>query len=268
MLDNSVTKDFDKIFDLFLQKIVSVENFAFTRFSDGEMFILQNQPVVLADNYFVTGQTIGRNRYTAEEQKQFIPEHHQFYRQKLIEAFQHKQKNYYKGICPREDVGEENFQFQLSLHGEGDDEHLTYASALINKNYRRFVEEMVPLFSNRDIIYVANEMANLDGLPFKVKKHFPIGSNCPVNNYDTVEKVRSYIRDNKLADNIVLNSAASLSNYITHECFKENPNNTFLDVGSCLNPYLSLEGWKYTRGYLTHYWLNSGSPYGSLGGTW
>jgi len=268
MLDNSVTKDFDKVFDLFIQKLECKENFAFTRFSDGEMFMLQNQPVVLADGYYITGQIAGPNVYTEEEQKEFIPQLHQFHRQKLIEALQHKQENYYKGICPREDVGEENFQFQLKLHGEGDDEHLTYASALINKNYRRFVEEMVPLFADREVIYIANKLANLSGLPFKIKKHFQIGRNCPVNDYDTVEKVRSYIEDNDIRDHIVLCSAASLSNYITHECFKDNSNNTFLDIGSCLNPYLELEGWKHTRGYLTHYWLNSGSPYGDLKGTW
>ena len=127
---------------------------------------------------------------------------------------------------------------------------------------------MVPLFADREVIYVANKLANLSGLPFEIKKHFQIGRNCPVNDYDTVEKVRSYIEDNDIRDHIVLCSAASLSNYITHECFRDNSNNTFLDIGSCLNPYLELEGWKHTRGYLTHYWLNSGSPYGDLRGTW
>ncbi|MHA1941669.1 MAG: hypothetical protein ACW97P_08085, partial [Candidatus Hodarchaeales archaeon] len=63
-------------------------------------------------------------------------------------------------------------------------------------------------------------------------------------------------------------SAASLSNFIIYECYKDNSNNTFLDIGSCLNPLLNLEGWKYTRGYLTSYWLNSGSPFGKQIDTW
>ena len=31
---------------------------------------------------------------------------------------------------------------------------------------------------------------------------------------------------------------------------------------------LNLEGWKYTRGYLTHYWLNSGDHFGSQVDEW
>jgi len=83
-----------------------------------------------------------------------------------------------------------------------------------------------------------------------------------------VEDVKTYIADNEIKDHIVLCSAATLSNYVIHECFRENSKNTFLDIGSCLNPLLDLEGWKYTRGYLTSYWLNSQSPFGTQVDTW
>ena len=95
---------------------------------------------------------------------------------------------------------------------------------------------------------------------------FLIGSNCFVNNYDAVDKVRDFLKDKK--DHIVLCSAASLSNLITFESFKDNNNNTFLDIGSCLNPLLDLDGWKYTRGYLTSYWLGSNSPFGRQVDVW
>ena len=62
-------KDFKKEFDKFKQMIQDGSNFAFARFSDGEMFIMQNQTVVLAPGYFVTGERIGHNIYTKEEQK-------------------------------------------------------------------------------------------------------------------------------------------------------------------------------------------------------
>lgn len=268
MLDNTVTKDFLKVFDLFLQKIKNRENFAFTRFSDGELFILRNETVVLAPSYFVTGDRVGPNIYTEEEQKEFIPDKHQFYREKLMEAFVHNQENYYKGICPIVDVGKAGFEYQLNILGDERQDHLTYASALINRNYRRFIEEMVPLFKDREIIYIVNGLADLSGLPFEVKKDFRIGKNCMVNDYGVAEQVRQYIEENNIKDHIVLCSAASLSNFVIHECFKDNSNNTFLDIGSCLNPLLKLEGWKFTRGYLTHYWLKSNSPYGDLVSHW
>ena len=263
-------KNFHVEFEKILQKIHSQENFAFIRFSDGELFIMQNKKVILAENHYVTGNIRGPNRYTKEEQKEFIPGRDDFYREKLLESFRHRQKNYFKGICTATDahVGRQNFLWQLKEHGPGDYEHLTFANVLINANYRRFVQELVPMLKNREVIYVVNELADLSGLPFEVKKAFRIGSNCMINNYDTVEKVKDYIKENNIKDHVVLCSAASLSNYVIHQCYKENPNNTFLDIGSCLNPYLKLEGWKYTRGYLTHYWLNSGSPFGNQVDVW
>ena len=255
-------KDFNKAFDIILSMIQEGENFAFTRFSDGELFILQNKTVVLADNHYITGDIKGRNKYTKEEHKEFYPEQHQFYREKLIECYKHNQDKYFKGICTATDghVGRENFEWMLQFHA-GDHSNLTFANLLINANYKRFVEEMLQNFVKRDIIYIVNELADISKLPFSIMKEFRIGSNCMIDDYGTTEKVKEYIAKNNVKDAIVLCSAASLSNFIIYESFKENANNTFLDIGSCLNPLLGLEGWKYTRGYLTGYWLNSESPF-------
>jgi len=262
-------KDFHNAFDKLLEKIKNKENFAFTRFSDGELFIMQNQHLLLAEDHYVTGNKAGVNRYTAEEQKEFKPEEHQFYREKLLEAYRHTQDNYYKGICTSTDghIGKDNFDWMIESHG-GDHPNLTYANLLINANYRRFIEEMVPYFVDRNILYVANKLANVAKLPFSVKKTFEIGSNCMINDYNVVGDMKTYISENKIKDHIILCSAATLSNYVIYECFRENSENTFLDIGSCLNPLLDLEGWKYTRGYLTHYWLNSKSPFGEQRDQW
>ena len=262
-------KDFNGAFNHTIAMLKNKENFAFTRFSDGELFIMQNKTVVLADNHYITGKIRGPNRYTKEEHKEFYPEKHQKYRQKLLECYKHNQDRYYKGICTSTDghVGKKNFDWMIDAHG-GDHPNLTYANLLINANYKRFVEEMVPLFVDRDIIYVVNSMANVSNLPFEVKKTFEIGSNCMINDYHVSEDIKNYIQQNNITDHIVLCSAASLSNFIIHDCYKDNNNNTFLDIGSCLNPLLGLEGWKYTRGYLTAYWMNSGSPFGNQVDVW
>ncbi len=262
-------KHFKNAFQQILEKIKNKENFAFTRFSDGELFIMQNKTVVLADNHYITGNIKGPNRYTKEEHKEFYPEKHQKYRHKLLECYKHIQDGYYKGICTSTDghVGKENFDWMIELHGS-DHETLTFANLLINANYTNFVEQMIPAFCDRDIIYVVNEMADTSKLPFNIVKEFHIGSNCMIENFDTSDKVRTYIRENNIKDHVVLCSAASLSNFIIYDCFKENQNNTFLDIGSCLNPLLDLEGWKYTRGYLTSYWLNSNSPFGKQEDVW
>ena len=164
-------KNFHKAFDNLLLKIKRKENFAFTRFSDGELFILQNKHLLLAADHYITGDVSGANTYTEEEQKEFKPEEHQFYREKLNETFLYNQDNYFKGICTAMDghVGKENFDWMIESHG-GDHENLTFANLLINANYRRFIEEMVPLFVDRQIIYVVNKLANVANLPFEVNK--------------------------------------------------------------------------------------------------
>jgi hypothetical protein len=262
-------KNFHKAFDELILMLKKKENFAFTRFSDGELFILQNKTLVLADNHYITGDIKGPNRYTKEEHKEFYPEKHSVYRDKLIECFKHNQEKYYKGICTSTDghVGKENFDWMIDFHG-GDHENLTFANLLINANYSRFVEEMIPILCERKVIYVVNELADTSKLPFNIEKEFLIGSNCMIENFNTSDEVKNYIKQNDIKDHVILCSAASLSNFIIHDCFKDNSNNTFLDIGSCLNPLLNLEGWKYTRGYLTSYWLNSNSPFGKQVDLW
>ena len=262
-------KDFHKAFDFVLNKVKNEENFAFTRFSDGELFIMQNKHLLLSENHYITGDVTGPNRYTAEEQKEFKPEEHQLYREKLLQTFMHDQEGYYKGICTPTDghVGKENFEWMILAHG-GEHKNLTFANLLINANYRRFIEEMVPVMVNRKILYVVNKLANVSNLPFEIEKTFEIGTNCMINNYNVVEEVKSYIAENNIENHIILCSAATLSNYVIYECYKDNNQNTFLDIGSCLNPLLGLEGWKFTRGYLTSYWLNSGSPFGAQVDKW
>jgi hypothetical protein len=211
----------------------------------------------------------GYGIYTKEEQKEFDPGKHQFVREKLIDTYKHNQENYYKGICTGTDlhVGSDNFNWMLDFHS-GDHPNLTFANLLINANYKRFVEEMLPMFMGRQVIYVANEAADVSNLPFQVKKRFNVGTNCPVNNFNLGKDVLQYIKENKIKDSIVLCSAASLSNFIIYDCFRDNPQNTFLDIGSCLNPLLGLPGWVHTRGYLTSYWMGSDNVFGRQIDVW
>lgn len=235
--------------------------FCFIRFSDGEFFVLKNQEVKLAPNHFITGDIKGGCIYTEEEQKHFLPGRDEFYRQELLKSFKHDQLNYFKGICSTGDVGKEGFDFQLSLLENKSQENLTFSNLFINSNYPLYINHFLPLLCEKDrnVAMVLNEKCKTDKLPFQIKKEFRIGSNCLVNNYSTAEEVSKFLSDKK--DWIVLCSAASLSNVIGYYGFKNNPNNTIIDIGSTLNPLLDLEGWKYSRDYLRHYWMGQKSHY-------
>jgi hypothetical protein len=183
---NTSAKTFSGEFDRIFQKLKDGENIAFSRFSDGEVYMLKGEKLVLADDHYITGDRKGGGVYTKEEHKSFDPEKDVFFQEKLIEALQHRQHNYFKGLTgvADEDIaGKDAFQMQLDLCGEGDDEHLTYSNLFINNNYPRFMQEMLPVICEKEIVFVANEAAKFDELPLKIIKHFPVGTNCIINDY-------------------------------------------------------------------------------------
>jgi len=258
-------KDFFEEFDKFRDKLEVGENFAFSRFSDGECFILQNKKLVLGSNFYITGDKAGSNIYGPEEQKSFDPDADQFYRGLLYDSYKYKQCNYFKGVPSLQDMAHINFEYDK----EQDD--LTFANLFINANYKRFIEEIVlKIFPNRDIIYVVNERADLRGLPFKVKKDFRIGSDCMKKNSNIHFDIFEYIIRENIRNSIVLCSAASLSNIIIHKCYSTFPDNTYLDIGSTLNPYLGedMKTCMHTRDYLRSYWMGEKNFYGNQVDKW
>ena len=88
-----------KLFETELQKfeqyIKNKKNFAFVRFSDSEIFILQNKKVILSNNQYQTGNKTGHGTYTQEEQKEFLPEEHQHFRKLFSRTFDPKDTGRY-----------------------------------------------------------------------------------------------------------------------------------------------------------------------------
>jgi|TARA_R110000824_G_scaffold381535_1_gene574323 hypothetical protein len=253
-------KNFKEEFFKLLMLVQSKEPFAFARFSDGEVSVLKNKHLVLAENYFIQEDVYGENPvkapipYMEEERKEFNPEEHSFYHKKLVEAFQFKKKNYFKGIPGTNEWGREAFDYCLQLYGGEDHEHLSFSNVMINGNYNLFMEMFVPEFLNKEVIIVCNENADITGLPFSVKKDFRIGSNCMINNYSLIKEMKKYISSKGIKNHTFLFSAATLSNFLIYELYKEFDQNQYIDIGSSLSPLLGLEGWKGTRVYLRCYW--------------
>ena len=259
-------KNYKEEFYKLLNLVESREPFAFSRFSDGEVTVLRNKQVVIAGDHFIQHDIHGEkkvyvNSYLPEEQKSFIPFRNKREHEKLVEAFKFKKKNYIKGIPGQNSLdGGQSWKFCTELYGPDDWESLSFCNVMINGNYSRFIKEMFPLFEGKDIVLVANENSKLDKLSFKVKKFFAIGSNCMVNNFDLPKEISEWIKENDISNHLFLFSAATLSNYLCYELFKEHDNNQYMDIGSSLGPLLQLEGWKSSRTYLLAHWGNSDHP--------
>ena len=252
-------KNFTEEFNKIKKLVVEQTPFAFSRFSDGEVTVLQNNVVVLAPDHFIQGDLHGDDKkfgghYLPEEQKEFYPDKHKFYHEKLVEAFKFRKENYFKGIpAQNASYGDVSWKFCTELYGLGDNQHLTFSNLMINANYHRFITEILPEFSKRKIVMICNENANFENLPFKVVKDFRCGTNCMVNDYKLVEEVCEWVENENITNHTFLFAAATLTNYMIHELYKKFDNNQYIDIGSSLGYHLGLKGCYY-RGYLHSYW--------------
>jgi len=252
-------KDFTQEFNKIKKLIGSDEPFAFSRFSDGEVTVLQNNVVVLAPDYFIQGDLHGdearfAGQYLPEEQKEFYPDEHKFFHDRLVEAFKFRKKNYFKGIpAQNASYGDVSWKFCTDLYGDGDTEHLSFCNVMINANYHRFVTEIIPQFSKKKIVMVCNENADLSHLPFEVVKDFRCGTNCMINDYNLIGEMLKWVEDHDISGHTFLFSAATLSNYLIYQLYKNFDRNQYIDIGSSLGYHLGLKGCAY-RGYLHMYW--------------
>jgi len=230
-------------------KLENQEHFAFSRYSDGEMYILQNKELVLDNGLIQIGDEKQGGVYQAPDFKHFDPKEHSFYQQKLVESLQYTQPNYYRGISCSCCVGKEQFDWQVDLAG-GDDETLTWANLWVNGNYPLFITHILPIFYSRDCVFVGHKDANLDRLPFFVKD-FRVGYNAMINDYGKIEEIADWIRENNIENHVFLFSASSFTNLAVYQLFREFPNNTYIDIGTCLTPMMDMPT---HRGYLQAFW--------------
>lgn len=243
-------KDFKKHIQLFKQKLIDREPFAFARYSDGELYILQNKKLKLDQNLIQIENRISSGPYQSQDFKHFDPVEHKNFRNKLLKAFKYNQYNYYKGISCRCCVGDDAFNEQIDLFG-GDNEFITWANLFVNSNYPIFIEEILPILQTYDTIMVCHQDANLDKLGFIIKD-FRVGYNAMINDYNKIQDIKDWIDKENINGKLFLFSASTFSNLAIHELFKHNLNNTYLDIGTCLTPYM---GMPMERSYLQEYWF-------------
>lgn len=248
-----MNKDFRQHFVMFSEKIRNKENFAFSRYSDGELYILQNKELKLDQGLIQIGDEKQGGVYQPADFKHFDPKEHGFYQQKLIDAFKHRQPGYYKGLTCSCCIGKKDFDWQIDLHG-GDDESLTWANLWVNGNYPAFINHTLPIFYNRECVFVGHTDADITKFPFFVKD-FRVGYNAMINDYDKIENIKQWIKENNIQNHLFLFSASTFTNLAIYELFREFPNNTYVDIGTCLTPMMNMP---IERDYLKRYWFYAG----------
>lgn len=227
-------KTFQSEFFRFNELLKEQNNFTLTRFGDGEMTILFNQ---FAD---FTGKFNGEWIHDPNN------EHHQFFREKLINAFQYKGENYYLGIVPPSLVGWEKHNKIREMSGQ-DEEMLTFCTIYMRSNYDLFLKHTYPLFKNYKTIGIFHNNANFNKLDFKFEKIFNVGINAWINNYYLTDEIPKYIKENKIKNHLFLFAAGPLAPILIKECHMIEPENIYINIGSTMDLLVGLGG---TRHYL------------------
>jgi len=194
--------------------------FALARFGDGELRILNGQ----------------FNRYPEFRYDPADPAY-AFFRERLLESFRYQSESYYVGIpCPN-CVGEESF-LAAKRNSRQPERQLTWATLFVNSNYSYFRDQVIEVFAERRVVIVCHGSAVLDALPFPVERDFRVGTNAWRNDYHLADAIADHIAREKVTGALFLFCAGPFSNILAHRLHTLSDQNTYLDVGSTLDPFL------------------------------
>jgi len=205
-------------------RLISKKPFAFSKYADGEWMAMNQFPMF-------------NGEFKSDSSEKTLNSI-----KLLKESFVYRDPNYIIGIsCPC--CQGQAHQHMKKVSGQ-DEENLTYANIFVNSNYQYYKDNFIPEYKKWNVNLVANENSNIEKLPFNIKRFYPIKVNAWVENLDLIETLKELNTHGEL----YLFAAGPLGNILAYKMWQHNKNNTYMDIGSTLNPWLGFEGFK--RGYL------------------
>jgi len=224
-----LTLDFKNDIRFIFNKLKEKNHFSFSKYADGEYAVLRNIKITNTDKW-----TFDPTIHTAEQQL-------------LMDSFVYNHDDYYVGIsCPCCQP-KENVQW---MRDTVKTKNVTYANIFVNSNYDFFKNHFISEFNKWDgkVIFIGNEKGSKNKLPFKVDYYHPIqiGSwlNPDLSNILEIMKNLCAKENNQL----FLFSAGPLGNILAHELHLINKNNTYIDIGSTVNPWIVGNNRRYLTG--------------------
>lgn len=199
----------------FINKIMSNENFALIRNGDGELAIIEGRSIQAQEGWVAPSKKTKLSK-------------------DLLMSITENSNNFYIGIsCPCCDR-KAYYTYRSLVNSK----NITFANLWVNGNYQSFISDLNSL--KRKTIIIANhrakgkQIANLE-----IIKYYSVGDNC-IEFWETegeslISKIIEDYGDQN--DILYLVSAGPMSGVIIHRLFKNNKNNTYLDVGSAIDTY-------------------------------
>ena len=219
-------KNYSEDLEILYRSIKSKENITFSKYCDGEWAVLCNQKINNKEFWFDPSNPKD-----------------QYKRKALIDSLQYKNTRYFIGVaCPKV-FGLQTHKAMKQFSGQNED-HITWADIWVNSNYKYYVDNIIPLFKDRPVVLFCNEKGKIENLPFLPYIVVRVSNNAWEHNWSLVEETKFMIDNAKLNNMIFLFCCGPFGNILCHKLTQYEPNNTYLDIGSTLNPYLQSAGFE------------------------
>jgi len=231
------------------------EPFQFSRYSDGELFMILDKEIRLTPNgAWIDGSQVNNQKYEDHDCKIFNPSSDKQITEELIIALHNQVPTYILGLPLPCCVGDDMF---TSMLNKARFEPSTYSTAnlLINDNYPFFINYVLPILQKRKILLVANQRANASYFNNPVG-HIKLGDDAKVYIDKYENEIVDYLELKSYSDQcdlVILFAASYLSNLLINRLSTKYPNVTMIDIGTALHPQLNLG---YIRHYLQFYYSN------------
>ena len=191
--------------------------FAFSRFADGEIAVMQGRQIVGSDKWSTPNYVtkLGND---------------------LLKAIQIVDDNVYFGIsCQCCDISGRDYLLSLI---KNDIKNVTFSNMFVNGNYADFIEFAKTI--DEPVNLIANEEAKLNNCPFKVNTFLPMPNDC-VNYWEEMrDEFLELLKESysNISGELFFISAGPMSEVIIDYLWKLNPNNRYVDVGSAIAEFI------------------------------
>lgn len=214
--------------DWFFENLKNNHNFCYVRYNDGEMMGVNKVGSVAARGDQQVNQSL---------------------HDKLIEGISHRQKDYYIGIpcsiCFP-------FYSELAKNMTKGYDNITSAVLLTNRNWKVFYDNFTKACKGRKVIWVGGKSQSktaLEEYGLNIKKLVSVPEK---NSWFYYEKLKEIVPSFLEPNDIVAVSLGPTARVLCKEWFQEYTENTFIDIGSLLDPvtkgvyFKAHQGWNET----------------------
>lgn len=209
-------KSFSEEIQRIHKKISRRDQFALSRFGDGEWLAINKILATGLTEWTTTGDT----------------EVYEIARTRLNRAFQYQHPQYIVGImCACCLTHIRNIHSRMKQASGQDEANLTFANVFVNNNFSFFQKTLLPSLSARRVIVVANpSRVHPTALPIPVAQFYPIEDNAWLNAYEIADTIA---RDGH-TDSVILFSGGAFASIAVPYLWEQNSTNTYIDIGSPL----------------------------------